>query len=192
MKKQTAVAWMQGKLSRHRRAAQVSAFSKSTAPPVSPSRPPRTTLPPTALSQQAQPPAIIQQTKPMTESLSITADPAAIQKAAAQAGAYFATQLATILAAPSLDDLQTLDFVHSGRAVKIMAVRISPYLNGAAAVLPLQRVTMISAESGNENHLAKLAASVRRAMENRDPHSAAREIRALGSPVGFETVVIGA
>ena len=128
----------------------------------------------------------------MTESLAITADPAAIQKAAAQAGPYFATRLAEMLAAPSLDDLQTLDFVHSGRAVKIMAVKISPYLNGAAAVLPLRRLVMISSEALNETHAAKLSASVRRAMENRDPNAAAREIKALGSPVGFATEVVGA
>ncbi len=128
----------------------------------------------------------------MTESLFLTADLPSIQKAAAEAGAYFENQLATMLAAPSLDDLQTLDFVHAGRSVKIMSVRVSPFLNGAAAVLPLQRVVMLNAESGNETHLAKLTTAARRAMENRDPYSAAREIRSLGSPVGFETVVIGA
>ena len=127
----------------------------------------------------------------MTESLFLTADLPIIQKAASQAGHFFSARLTEMLAAPSLDDLQTLDFVHSGRAVKIMAVRISPYLNGAAAVRPLQRVTMISAESGNETHLTKLTTATRRAMENRDPMAAAREIRELGSPVGFETVVIG-
>ncbi len=127
----------------------------------------------------------------MTESLFLTADPAAITKAAAQAGPYFATRLAEMLAAPSLDDLQTLDFVHAGRSVNIMVVKVSPYLNGRAAVRPLQRTCLISAEAGNENHLAKLTTATRRAMENRDPMAAAREIRELGSPVGFETVVIG-
>ena len=96
-----------------------------------------------------------------------------------------------MLAAPSRDALLTLDFVHSGRAVKIMAVKISPYLNGAAAVLPLRRLVMVNAESGNESHAAKLTTAARRAMENRDPMAAAREIRELGSPVGFETVVTG-
>ena len=75
--------------------------------------------------------------------------------------------------------------------MKIMVVRISPYLNGAAAVRPLQRVVMLNAESGNETHLTKLVTATRRAMENRDPMAAAREIKELGSPVGFETVVIG-
>lgn len=128
----------------------------------------------------------------MNPSLEITADQTAITKAAAQAGPYFAARLAEMLTAPSLDDLQTLDYLHGGRSVKIMAVRISPYLNGAAAVLSLQRVTMISAEPGNETHLAKLTTAARRAMENRDPNAAAREIKSLGSPVGFETVVSGA
>ena len=191
MKKQTGVAWMQAKLSRHRRAAQVSAFSQPAAPPVSHARHPQNNPPPTALSQQTQPPAIIQPTQPMTESLFLTADQTAITKAAAQAGPYFAARLAEMLAAPSLDDLLTLDFVHSGRAVKIMAVKISPYLNGAAAVLPLRRLVMVNAESGNESHAAKLTTAARRAMENRDPMAAAREIRELGSPVGFETVVTG-
>ena len=127
----------------------------------------------------------------MTESLFLTADQTAITKAAAQAGPYFAARLAEMLAAPSLDDLLTLDFVHSGRAVKIMAVKISPYLNGAAAVLPLRRLVMVNAESGNESHAAKLTTAARRAMENRDPMAAAREIRGLGSPAGFETVVTG-
>ena len=127
----------------------------------------------------------------MTESLFLTADPATIQKAAASAGSYFSARLAEMLAAPSLDDVLALDYVHGGRSVKIMVVKISPYLNGAAAVLPLRRVTMISAEAGNENHLTKLTTATRRAMENRDPMAAAREIRELGSPVGFETVVIG-
>ena len=59
------------------------------------------------------------------------------------------------------------------------------------AVRPLQRAVMISAEPGNESHATKLVTAVRRSMENRDPMAAAREIRELGSPVGFETVVIG-
>lgn len=155
-------------------------------------RRPRPPLPPTSMSKTfSPPPAIIQPTQPMNPSLEITADPAAIQKAASQAGHFFSARLAEMIANPALDDLQTLDFVHSGRAVKIMSVRISPFLNGAAAVLPLRRVTMISAEPGNESHAAKLVTAVRRSMENRDPMAAAREIRELGSPVGFETVVIG-
>ena len=59
-----------------------------------------------------------------------------------------------MLNAPALDDLQTLDFAHGGRAVKIMAVRISPYLDGRAAVRPLQRVTTVTVEVGNESHAA--------------------------------------
>lgn len=127
----------------------------------------------------------------MNPSLEITADPAAITKAAAMAGTYFSARLTEMLASPALDDLQTLDYVHGGRAVKIMVLRVSPFLNGRAAVRPLQRAVMISAESGNETHLTKLTTATRRAMENRDPMAAAREIRELGSPVGFETVVIG-
>ena len=127
----------------------------------------------------------------MNPSLAITADPAAIQKAASQAGHFFSARLAEMLANPALDDVLALDYVHGGRSVKIMVVRTSPYLNGAAAVRPLQRVVMLNAESGNETHLAKLVTATRRAMENRDPNAAAREIRSLGSPVGFETVVIG-
>jgi hypothetical protein len=155
-------------------------------------RRPRPDLPPTAMSQQFPPPANNPITASMNPSLEITADPAAIQKSAAQAGPYFTARLAEMLAAPSLDDLLTLDYVHAGRAVKILALRISPYLDGRGAVLPLQRLVMISSEALNETHAAKLSASVRRAMENRDPNAAAREIKALGSPVGFETVVIGA
>ena len=154
-------------------------------------RRPRPALPPTSMSQQFPPPVNNPITAPMTPSLEITADPATIQKAAAQAGSYFSARLAEMLAAPSLDDLQTLDFVHAGRSVNIMVVKVSPYLNGRAAVRPLARAVMISAESGNENHLTKLTTATRRAMENRDPMAAAREIRELGSPVGFETVVIG-
>lgn len=127
----------------------------------------------------------------MNPSLEITADPAAIQKAASQAGHFFAAQLDELLTNPALDDLQTLDYVHGGRNVKIMVVRVSPYLNGLSAVRPLQRTCLISAEPGNENHLAKLTTAVRRAMENRDPSAAAREIRELGSPVGFDVAVVG-
>lgn len=127
----------------------------------------------------------------MNPSLEITADQAAITKAASQAGAYFTARLAEMLTNPALDDVLALDYVHGGRNVKIMVVRISPYLNGLAAVRPLQRVTMISAEAGNESHATKLTTATRRAMENRDPMAAAREIKELGSPVGFETVVVG-
>jgi hypothetical protein len=155
-------------------------------------RRPRPDLPPTAMSQQFPPPVNNLITASMNPSLEITADQTAITKAAAQAGPYFTARLAEMLAAPSLDDLLTLDYVHAGRAVKIMAVKVSPYLDGRGAVRPLQRLVMISSEALNETHAAKLSASVRRSMENRDPHSAAREIRALGSAVGFATEITSA
>ena len=151
----------------------------------------RTALPPTSMSKTFPPPVNNPITAPMNPSLEITADPAAIQKAASQAGSYFSARLAEMLANPALDDVLALDYVHGGRSVKIMVVRTSPYLNGAAAVRPLQRAVMISAEPGNESHATKLVTAVRRSMENRDPMAAAREIKSLGSPVGFETVVIG-
>jgi hypothetical protein len=144
------------------------------------------------MSQQFPPPANNPITAPMNPSLEITADPAAIQKSAAQAGPYFTARLAEMLAAPSLDDLMTLDYVHAGRAVKIMAVKVSPYLDGRGAVRPLQRLVMISSEALNEPHAAKLSASVRRAMGNRDSNAAAREIKALGSAVGFATEITSA
>jgi hypothetical protein len=200
MKKQRGLSWLETVKAKHRRAEQAraaAALARPTPPPppgpvIHLVRRPRPNLPPTSMSQQFPPPANNPITASMNPSLEITADPATIQKAAAQAGPYFAARLTEMLAAPALDDLQTLDYVHSGRSVKIMSVRISPFLDGRGAVRPLRRVTMISAEAGNESHAAKLAASVRRSMENREPHSAAREIKSLGSPVGFETVVIGA
>lgn len=154
-------------------------------------RRPRPALPPTSMSKTFSPPATSPLASSMIPSLEITADPAAIQKAATQAGHFFSARLTEMLASPALDDLQTLDFVHAGRSVNIMVLKVSPYLNGRAAVRPLQRVTMVTAEVGNESHAAKLVTAVRRSMENRDPNAAAREIKSLGSPVGFETVVIG-
>ena len=179
MRKTNGVAWMRGKLARHRRAAQVSAFSQPAAPPVSPARPPQT-----------QPPAIVQPTKAMTESLSITTSAKKISALVADAGAYIASQTSRLIDGTSENVVSELSWVNGGATHTLMGTQVTPFRGTFSTVKPMNRFVLIRSQPGNEGHTERLAAAVRTAMGDRDVTAADVAIRALGGE-GFSVEVAG-
>ena len=186
MKKQTAVAWMRGKLARHRRAAQVTAFSQPTAPPVSHARHPQS-----ALSQQTQPPTIIQPTQNMTESISITTSAKKISGLVSTGGAYITGLASRLIDSVSENAIDELSRVNGGITHILLGTRIVPFPGAFSAVRPMNRFLIISAQAGNQSHVERLTAAARIALSNRDVQAADKAIRALGAGDGFQTEVTG-
>ena len=179
MRKTNGVAWMRGKLARHRRASQVSAFSQPAAPPVSHARPPQT-----------QPPAIVQPNQPMTESLSITTSAKKISASVADAGAYIASQTSRLIDGTSEDVVSELSWVNGGVVSTLMGTQVTPFRGNFSTVKPMNRFVLIRSQPGNEGHTERLAAAVRSAMGDRDVVAADAAIRSLGGE-GFSVEVAG-
>jgi hypothetical protein len=127
----------------------------------------------------------------MTQALEITTNSAAIEATAKAAGPYFADAHTRLLASASLGEVSVLSFQHNGVTHSILAALVSPYLNGLSAVRDMPRSVLISSQPGNDGHLEKLTAAVRRALVDRDPVAAARAIKGLGAVDGFQTQVTG-
>ena len=179
MRKTNGVAWMRGKLARHRRASQVSAFSQPAAPPVSHARPPQT-----------QPPAIVQPNQPMTESLSITTSAKKISASVADAGAYIASQTSRLIDGTAEDVMSELAWVNGGVRHVLLGTRIEPFRGNFSAVRAMDRFALVRSQPGNEAHTERLAAAVRSAMGDRDVVTADAAIRGLGGE-GFSVEVTG-
>ncbi len=171
---------MEKKLARHRRAAQVSAFSQPTAPPVSHARPPQT-----------QPPAIAQPTKVMTESISLTTSAKKISASVADAGAYITGLASRLVDGVGENGIDELSWTNAGIAHTLLGARIMPYPGAFSAVRPMTRFLIISSQPGNQSHVEKLTAAARIALSNRDPLAADKAIKALGAVDGFQTQVTG-
>jgi hypothetical protein len=127
----------------------------------------------------------------MNQALEISTNAATIEATAKAAGPFFSSALSQLLASASLGEISVLSFQHNGATHSILAALVSPYLNGLSAVRDMPRSVLISSQPGNDGHIERLTAAVRRALVDRDPVAAARAIRGLGAVDGFRTEVVG-
>lgn len=107
------------------------------------------------------------------------------------AGPYFSGALDQLLASAAPGEVSTLSFTHAGIDRTILATVIEPFLNGLSAARNMPRHVMVSSRPGNDGHVEKLTSAARRALVDRDPISASRAIRGLGSPSGWPTEITG-
>ena len=179
MKKHTGAAWMQAKLSRHRRAAQAAAFMIPPAPPVSPARPPQT-----------QPPAIAQPTKVMTESIVLTTSAAKISALVATGGKYLTSLASRLIDNVTENSIDELSWTIGDIRHTLLGTQVMPFPGQFSAVRPMNRFALVSSMPGNEEHVERLTSAARIALSNRDPQAADRAVRAIGAE-GFATEVTG-
>ena len=179
MRKTNGVAWMRGKLARHRRASQMAAFSQPTAPPVSHARPPQT-----------QPPAIVQPTKVMTESIALTTSAAKISALVATGGKYLTSLASRLIDNVTENSIDELSWTIGDIRHTLLGTQVMPFPGQFSAVRPMNRFALVSSMSGNEEHVERLTAAARIALSNRDPQAADAAIRAIGGE-GFVTEVTG-
>ena len=173
MRKQNGVAWMQGKLARHRRAAQASAFSIPPAPP-----------------PQTQPPAIVQQAKTMTESIALTTSAAKISALVATGGKYVTSLASRLIDNVTENSIDELSWTIGGVTHTMLGTMVTPFRGSFSTVKPVNRFAVVSSQPGNEAHVQRLAAAVRTAMGDRDVVTADAAIRGLGGE-GFSVEVAG-
>jgi hypothetical protein len=142
------------------------------------------------LSQQTQPPAIVQPTKAMNPSIALTTSASKISALVATGGKYITSLASRLIDGVGENAIDELSWVNAGVRHTLLGGQVLPFPGQFSAVRPMNRFALVSSEPGNEAHVEKLTAAARVAISNRDVQAADRAIRDLGGE-GFATEITG-